>query len=166
MSKTHIATFILHSTSLLPIFYFTMLPIAQFSAAKVWLWIIIIIKKKKKKKKKKTDTPGPAHQSGRRKSQDWLQWIKVDRWLNGNLKPEQKKTIRWTNSVLGPWIFYFLRPWKQTIHRIRPTYRTVRLSFSKLRENVIVKYSPDKDYKDQKMISWDNYLIILMRFFL
>ena len=31
-----------------PIFYFTMLPIAQFSAAKVWLWIIIIIIKTKK----------------------------------------------------------------------------------------------------------------------
>ena len=27
--------------TVLPIFYFTMLPIAQFSAAKVWLWIII-----------------------------------------------------------------------------------------------------------------------------
>ena len=38
MSKTHIATFILHSTSH---FYFTMLLIVQFSAAKVWLWIII-----------------------------------------------------------------------------------------------------------------------------
>ena len=35
MSKTHIATFILHSTS--HFFYFFILPIAQFSAAKVWL---------------------------------------------------------------------------------------------------------------------------------
>ena len=44
---------LLHSfNSVLPIFYFTKLPIAQFSAAKVWLWIIIIIIKKKKKKKK------------------------------------------------------------------------------------------------------------------
>ena len=33
----------LHSFyTVLPIFYFTILPIAQFSAAKVWLWIIII----------------------------------------------------------------------------------------------------------------------------
>ena len=30
--------------TILPIFYFTMLPIAQFSAAKVWFWIIIIKK--------------------------------------------------------------------------------------------------------------------------
>ena len=38
---------LLHSFyTVLPNFYFTMLPIAQFSAAKVWLWII---EKKKKK---------------------------------------------------------------------------------------------------------------------
>ena len=30
----------IHSTQYFPFFYFTMLPIAQFSAAKVWLWII------------------------------------------------------------------------------------------------------------------------------
>ena len=35
---------LLHSFyTVLPIFYFTMLPVAQFSTAKVWLWIIIII---------------------------------------------------------------------------------------------------------------------------
>ena len=30
----------IHSTQYFPFFYFTMLPIAQFSAANVWLWII------------------------------------------------------------------------------------------------------------------------------
>ena len=45
------------STQYFPFFYFTVLPIAQFSAAKVWLWIIRKKKqqqKKKKKQKKKT----------------------------------------------------------------------------------------------------------------